>query len=98
MDSFEYNSQDSFDTDDEEYDDDESDPELDTPIEIADHSHLNQLSYSWRVITLCVLKIVLSGIMNFLTTAGLEVSGMEIENLLFLLLSFTPKSWTAEPL
>ena len=42
---------------------------------MADNSHLNQFSYSWRVITLCVLKVVLNGVMNFLVAAGLEVSG-----------------------
>ena len=73
--SFEYNSQDSFDTDEEEYLDDDSDAESDKPIEMADNSHLNQFSYSWKVITLCVLKVVLNGITNFLTAAGLEVSG-----------------------
>ena len=78
FDAFGYNSQDSFDTDEDEYEDSESDNETETPIEIADHSHLNQMSYSWRILTLCVLKIVLNGIMNFLTAAGLEVSGKEI--------------------
>lgn len=76
--SFEYNSQDSFDTDEDDdytYDEDDTASDADTNLPPVDDSHLNQMSYSWRLMNLCILKIVLDGIMSFLTAAGLEVSG-----------------------
>ena len=77
--TFEYNSQDSFDSDDDDTYSETAESELEDeaptkPRECTEHS--NQMSYSWRLITLCILKVALNGMMNFLSAAGLEMSGI----------------------
>eukprot|EP00794_Sanderia_malayensis_P010274 gene10274-11329_t len=80
-DSFEYNSQDSFDSTsdyeptDSEAEDSDSEDEGGLKMK-TDQNHLNQFSYSWRLMTLCVVKIVLNSMTNFLNAAGLEMSDL----------------------
>ena len=57
-------------------DDDESELEEDTTDKKKGGEDLSQMSYSWRLMTMCVLKVVVNGIMNFLNAAGLEMSGI----------------------
>ena len=49
---------------------------MDKKKENDETEHLDKSSYSWLLMNLCLVKVVLEGIRNFIIAAGLDLQGL----------------------